>query len=218
VAAVAAAVAVRARESSAATSGAPTPPATVEDPGLEVTSGPAATSPITEAERPIPARPPAGQLGRFDGLGLDDGAVPEDTTVFDDVPAVARLDPALLAAVRRATTAAAADGVEMVVNSGWRSAAYQQRLLEEAVDDHGSREEAARWVATPETSAHVSGDAIDLGPSKAATWLARHGPAYGLCRVYRNEPWHFELRPEAPAHGCPRQYADPTEDPRMHAR
>jgi hypothetical protein len=61
----------------------------------------------------------------------------------------------------------------------------------------------------------VSGHAIDIGPSAATTWLSRHGTAYGLCRIYRNEPWHFELRPEATDHGCPTEYADPTHDPRM---
>ena len=66
--------------------------------------------------------------------GEADGAVPAGVTVFDDdVPAVANLDPALLAALRRAATAAARDGVRFVVNSGWRSAAYQRQLLHEAV-------------------------------------------------------------------------------------
>ena len=59
------------------------------------------------------------------------------------------------------------------------------------------------------------GDAVDLGPAAARSWLAEHGARYGLCRVYANEPWHFELRPDAVRHGCPRPYADPTQDPRM---
>jgi hypothetical protein len=61
----------------------------------------------------------------------------------------------------------------------------------------------------------VSGDAVDIGPSGAAAWLAAHGAAYGLCQIYGNEPWHYELRPEAVADGCPPMYADPTQDPRM---
>ncbi len=61
----------------------------------------------------------------------------------------------------------------------------------------------------------MSGDAIDLGPADATTWLSEHGAEYGLCRVYRNEPWHFELRPDAADQGCPPLYADPTHDPRM---
>jgi LAS superfamily LD-carboxypeptidase LdcB len=80
---------------------------------------------------------------------------------------------------------------------------------------HGSEEEAARWVATPETSAHVSGDAIDIGPSAATAWLSERGADYGLCQIYGNEPWHYELRPEAIDQGCPAMYADPTHDPKM---
>jgi zinc D-Ala-D-Ala carboxypeptidase len=128
---------------------------------------------------------------------------------------VANLDPALLGALRRAATDAADDGVEFFVDSGWRSSEYQERLLHEAVSKYGSEEEAARWVATPNTSAHVSGDAVDIGHSDAAAWLSEHGAEYGLCRIYGNEPWHYELRPEAIYHGCPPRYADPTHDPRM---
>jgi len=149
-------------------------------------------------------------------LGEADGAVPRGTSVFDDaVPGVANLAPALLDALRRAAIAATSDGVVFVVDSGWRSPAYQEHLLREAVSEYGSEEEAARWVATPTTSAHVSGDAVDIGPRDAAAWLSDHGAAYGLCRTYGNEPWHYELRPDAVDRGCPPMYADPAHDPRM---
>ena len=127
----------------------------------------------------------------------------------------AELDPALLDALRRATADAADDGVELVVTSGRRSPEHQERLLRRAIAKYGSAEEAARWVATPETSPHVSGDAVDVGPSNATAWLSARGAEYGLCQIYGNEPWHFELRPEAVDHGCPPMYADPTDDPRM---
>ncbi|WP_306332195.1 peptidase M15 [Streptomyces sp. KL109B] len=121
--------------------------------------------------------------------GTADGDVTDGTTVFDeDVPAVGKLDPGLGDALRKAAGDAAGDGVEFRVNSGWRS---------------------------PETSEHVSGDAVDLGGSGAAEWLSEHGARYGLCQIYANEPWHFELRPAAVDRGCPAEYADPTEDPRL---
>jgi D-alanyl-D-alanine carboxypeptidase len=149
-------------------------------------------------------------------LGEADGAVPDGATVFDDeIPGVANLDPALLGALRQAATDAADDGVEFDVDSGWRSPEYQTQLLREAVSEYGSEEEAARWVAAPNTSAHVSGDAVDIGPLDATAWLSEHGTEYGLCQIYGNEPWHYELRPEAIDHGCPPMYADPTHDPRM---
>ena len=149
-------------------------------------------------------------------LGEADGVVPDGTTIFDeDTAAVANLDPALLGASRRAATYAARDGITMYVNSGWRSPAYQSHLLREAVSKYGSREHAARWVATADTSPHVSGDAIDIGQADATAWLAEHGGGYGLCQIYLNEPWHFELRPAAVVHGCPAKYPDPSDDPRM---
>jgi zinc D-Ala-D-Ala carboxypeptidase len=149
-------------------------------------------------------------------LGEADGAVPAGTTVFDDqIPGVANLDPALLNAVRQAATDAANDGVEFYVDSGWRSPEYQEQLLREAISKYGSEQEAARWVATPNTSAHVAGDAVDIGRSNAAAWLSEHGAKYGLCQIYSNEPWHYERRPEAIDHSCPPMYADPTQDPRM---
>jgi zinc D-Ala-D-Ala carboxypeptidase len=151
-----------------------------------------------------------------DALGEAGGALPSGTTVFDDdVPGVAKLDPALLAALRRAAADAGGQGVDFVVDSGWRSPAYQEHLLEQAVSKYGSEAAAARWVATPKTSPHVAGEAVDIRPGVATQWLSAHGAAYGLCQIYGNEPWHYELRPAAVDHGCPAMYADPTRDPRM---
>jgi hypothetical protein len=145
-----------------------------------------------------------------------DGALLDGVTVFDDqYPGVANLGPDLLQALREAATEAADDGIEFYVNSGWRSPAYQNQLLREAVSEYGSEEEAARWVASADTSPHVSGNAVDIGHSDARAWLSVHGAEYGLCQIYRNEPWHYELRPEAIDHHCPRMDADPTHDPRM---
>ncbi|HWJ11572.1 MAG TPA: M15 family metallopeptidase [Nocardioides sp.] len=154
--------------------------------------------------------------GALGPSGSADGRLPEGTSVFDDdQPGVVRLEHELLAALRAAARDAEADGVTFVVNSGWRSASYQQDLLDDAVAEYGSEEAAARWVATPRTSPHVSGHAVDLGPQEATDWLAEHGASYGLCRTYANEPWHFELRPEAVGGSCPQPYDDPTEDPRL---
>jgi len=182
------------------------------DSQLLASSSSTATSPTD-----VPRSEHRGLRGGHRGaLGEADGAVPDGTTVFDDETAgVANLDPDLLGPLRQAATDAADYGVELFVNSGWRSPEYQEQLLHEAASEYGSQEEAARWVASPHTSAHVAGDAVDIGPSEAAAWLSEHGAWYGLCRIYSNEPWHYELRPEAGDHGCPPVYADPTHDPRM---
>jgi len=182
---------------------------TVTIPARTPDPAPAPTTPAVPATAPRPRAEPG------DGLGEDAGAVPAGTTVFDDgVPGVAKLDPALLGALRRAATDAAPDGVTFVVDSGWRSPAYQEHLLRQAVARYGSEAAAARWVARPDASLHVAGRAVDLG-SAAAAWLSARGAAYGLCRVYGNEPWHYELRPQATTQGCPAMYPDPTHDPRM---
>ncbi len=130
-------------------------------------------------------------------------------------PEVSRLDPALLSALVEAAEDAAGDGVVLHLTSGWRSEAHQERLFAQAVADHGSEAEAAQWVARPGTSVHETGGAVDIGPEAAWAWLGEHGATYGLCQVYDNEPWHYELRPDADEDGCPATYADPSEDPRM---
>lgn len=164
------------------------------------------TSPMTGMDGPP----------RDDGGPTDDGHIRGSVSVFDDsVSAVAHLDPKLLKALRTAATDAADVGIEFQVNSGWRSTDYQDQLLQDAVVKYGSEHAAARWVATPRTSPHVSGDAVDIGRNDAIAWLSQHGTAYGLCQIYDNEPWHFELRPDAKDAGCPPTYADPTHDPRM---
>ncbi len=151
--------------------------------------------------------------GTTDDDSDGDGTIEEGTrlTAFDtDHVALANLDPELLDAVQQATEAAERDGIELLINSGWRSADKQQRLLDEAIDTYGSIDEARRWVSTPGRSKHVTGEAVDVGPWDAAEWLDEHGDAWGLCRIYDNEPWHFELAAE-PGGSCPRLLFDASE-------
>ncbi|KAF2415015.1 peptidase M15 [Microbacterium sp. B35-04] len=166
------------------------------------------------------AHPPA--TGAMDAAAADgaiteaDGLLPGGVTVSAGAYAgIARLTPALLDALRHASEDAGQQGIVIHVNSGWRSAEYQDRLLQQAVAQYGSETEAARWVATAATSAHVAGEAIDIGSFDAVAWLSAHGAGYGLCQTYENESWHFELRADAISRGCPAPYADPTADPRM---
>ena len=70
-----------------------------------------------------------------------------------------------------------------------------------------------------DVACHPSGQALRVGNGPAghrrlADWLAQHGDEFGLCQIYANERWHFELRPAAVANGCPLMYDDPTADPR----
>lgn len=117
-------------------------------------------------------------------------------------PAIGNLEPRLLAAIQNATSAAAADGITMTINSGWRSPQFQQQLLDDAVVTYGSLPAARRYVQTPEHSRHVTGAAVDVGGTGADHWLIANGSRFGLCQIYANELWHFELAAD-PSGFCP---------------
>nr|WP_236808555.1 D-alanyl-D-alanine carboxypeptidase family protein [Amycolatopsis albispora] len=110
----------------------------------------------------------------------------------------------LTLATRRAFTAARTqafwhDGTLIGLTSGYRNPAEQRCLYAEEL----RRIELATTDARPrvlpaEESRHVVGTALDVRPAEGARWLERHGAAYDLYRVYDNEWWHFEHRPDGP--------------------
>src|SRR5690606_7274468 len=119
---------------------------------------------------PLISDPGADDGADDNEVTIEDGYIPDEEMVspFDSShPALARLDPNLLDAVQQASADAAAEGVDLFVTSGWRSARYQQFLLDEGIALYGSEEEARKWVSTPELSTHVSGSAVDVGPMDA---------------------------------------------------
>lgn len=154
----------------------------------------------------VPDLTPGPRAG--DG-GTESGRIGDRVVTVRDGehPAIAGLDAALVTALRAATRDAAADDIRLQVTSGWRSRAYQQQLLDEAIENYGSRAEARRWVSTPDRSAHVTGEAVDVGPTDAAYWMQQYGAAYGLCQRYNNEIWHYELLTE-PGGICPAPVVD----------
>ena len=133
------------------------------------------------------------------------GAAPiiDDANPAQPPPEQGAIDPALSRALGKARTAALTAGLDLQVTSGFRSAATQQRLYDQANATYGSPEKARRWVLPPAESAHVKGLAVDVGPRAAATWLEKHGVRYGLCRRYVNEWWHFERLAPAIGQLCP---------------
>jgi zinc D-Ala-D-Ala carboxypeptidase len=108
-------------------------------------------------------------------------------------PVIAWLDPLLLKVIQDAARRAASDGIDMKITSGWRSKGFQQRLFDDAVRQFGSVDLAKRYVTSPEVSKHVDGEAVDIAPADADRWLIRNGSEFGLCQIYANEIWHFEL-------------------------
>lgn len=174
--------------------------------GACASSNPTAASTQATGSEPltVPAALPANgpapgdepfSIGRAatDTIG---GYLPDGQTIspFDATnPVMAWLDPALLAAIQKAARAAEADGVDVQITSGWRTKGFQQRLFDDAVRTYGSVDTAQQFVASPDASRHVVGKAVDVGPVEADTWLIRNGSRFGLCQIYANEIWHFEL-------------------------
>jgi D-alanyl-D-alanine carboxypeptidase len=155
-----------------------------------------AAAPPSLAGRSLPLAP---------AVDPGDGSVPDGLTLtpFDvQYAAVGRLAPPLLAAIQNAAMAAAANGITMTITSGWRSPEFQQRLLDQAIQTYGSYAAARQYVQTPEASKHVAGEAIDVGGQGADHWLIANGSGFGLCRIYANELWHFELATDAEGR-CP---------------
>lgn len=128
------------------------------------------------------------------------------TTAPGQAPATG-LDPELERRLAQAQEAAAADGVTLELRSGWRSVQEQEQVVRDTITRYGSEQEAHRWVLPPESSAHVQGLAVDVGPTEGAYWLEEHGATFGLCRTYDNEVWHFEPV-IAPGGTCPPRHPD----------
>jgi D-alanyl-D-alanine carboxypeptidase len=184
---------------------------TPADPTVPTTEGPAvAVEPLAigPAVTAPAAAPDAGADATLIGKGAVDttgGSIPDGQMLspFDMAnPVVGLLDPLLRKAIQDAAQAAAAEGVDVKLTSGWRSRGFQQRLFDDAVNTYGSVDVARQFVASPDTSMHVLGRAVDVGPVDADEWLIRNGIRFGLCQIYANEIWHFELALDAQGN-CP---------------
>ena len=86
-------------------------------------------------------------------------------------------------------------GNKLIINSGSRTMAEQQRLY----DQYGS----SRAAKPSQNAPHIAGMAVDIDSSQA-NWMAEHG-LLEECGLYRpllnwgssggtNEPWHIEIK------------------------
>ena len=91
--------------------------------------------------------------------------------------------PDVAMAFDRMYAAARADGVELLVNSGFRSDAEQAILF--------ARRPDPRWVAPPGKSLHRNATELDLGPASAYGWLRVNARRFGFVQRYSWEPWHY---------------------------
>ena len=109
--------------------------------------------------------------------------------------------PDVARAFDRMEAAARADGVRLIVTSGYRSDAEQAELYERHPDP--------KWVAPPGKSLHRWGTELDLGPAARTPWLARNAERFHFVQRYSWEPWHYgyTLNPRStpdPARGAGR--------------
>ncbi|HNP64882.1 MAG TPA: D-alanyl-D-alanine carboxypeptidase family protein [Woeseiaceae bacterium] len=122
-----------------------------------------------------------------------------------------RLSVATADAWREMQGAAAADGVVLVLVSGYRSFEYQAGLIRKKIESGQSLGEILAVNAAPGFSEHHTGRAIDIATpaseplteefeeTAAFTWLSQNASRFGFSMTYpRNnpqgfiyEPWHW---------------------------
>jgi hypothetical protein len=91
--------------------------------------------------------------------------------------------PDVGAAFDEMAAAAGADGLSLLVVSGFRSDAEQAALFAAHPDP--------RWVAPPGHSLHRCATELDLGPAAGYAWLAANAGRFGFVQRYSWEAWHY---------------------------
>jgi D-alanyl-D-alanine carboxypeptidase len=122
-----------------------------------------------------------------------------------------RLTPDAAASWQAMQAAAAADGVTLLLVSGYRSIDYQARLIRKKINAGQSVSDILAVNAAPGYSEHHTGRAIDIATpgsrplteefegSAAFAWLTEHAAEYGFSLSYPRdnpagfvyEPWHW---------------------------
>ena len=128
-----------------------------------------------------------------------------ETEIVEGTDRPDEINPLVLARFLSAQAVAKELGIELSIDSGYRSPEKQNYLYQRAIKTYKSAEEAMKWVLPSDLSRHPWGLALDVNlnhDKSGATWLEANGAAFGLCRVYVNEWWHFEPL-TAPGGICP---------------
>src|SRR4051812_27403221 len=94
-----------------------------------------------------------------------------------------RMRPDVALAFDRMDAAARADGITLIINSGYRSDAEQAVLW--------ARNPDPRMVARPGESLHRNATELDLGPPSAYAWLAANATRFHFLQRYEWEKWHY---------------------------
>jgi len=153
---------------------------------------------------------------RWCGLKLDSTSIADPSTLkrlpdelsFDSSRIY--VHPQLREQFVRMAEAARKDSVKLLVDSGYRSASFQKRIIKRRMEEGETFENIARFVAPPGYSEHETGMAVDLVPSEARfvyteayRWLKLHGQEFGFIEsipedstgVRYWESWHWLFIP-----------------------
>jgi D-alanyl-D-alanine carboxypeptidase len=162
------------------------------------------------------------ELGIPRNYGLD-GTKPayeEASELVDAGPNIVghrqRLAPVPAAQWAAMQSAAADVGIALLLVSGFRSIAYQARLIRKKIDAGQSLDDILAVIAAPGFSEHHTGRAVDIATpgsrpltaefedSAAFGWLTSHAGRFGFGLSYPRdnpggfayEPWHWAWRDE----------------------
>ena len=178
---------------SASATTVPTTPSSTSAPST--TPSPSPKSSPSKSPSSSPSTSPAGEGGDCENTTHD--------TPGDEAKKFSGMTRGTQQAFLAAQKAAQAAGQSFILNSGYRSAAYQQRIFDCWVNQLGSEQAARQYALPPDQSAHVQGYAMDIAPPSAAAWLESTKGQFGLCRRYEDETWHFEYQARYKTQGCP---------------
>ena len=152
------------------------------------------------------------ELGIPDDYGRSKPAFEEATELVDVGPNLVgrmqRLAPGTAARWADMVEAAAREGVQLLIVSGYRSFAYQAGLIRNKIEAGQSVSEILEVNAAPGFSEHHTGRAVDIASpgsrplteefegSAAFRWLTEHAAEFGFSMSYpRDNPWGFIYEP-----------------------
>ncbi len=133
-----------------------------------------------EASAAAEAAAPYGAATDGEGTAMATGGGYGGSLIFRDGEGIR---PDAAAAYDQMAAAARADGLVLMVVSGFRSDAEQAELFAAHPDP--------TWVAPPGQSLHRCATELDLGPSSAYAWLAANAGRFGFVQRYSWEAWHY---------------------------